>query len=132
MKSEIKTLNSFLEHKIPLGLCRFNRSIVRFFAVDPLFLFFFSVNNSFSMKRMEKKYHDSYHILYSISHKCTNFLDNRTNNKDFFLFLGYSPLKSTFANVGNTVDCHSTVLAAELPSSHIFIYFIYSLFEIKA
>ena len=35
-------------------MCRLNRSTVRFVAANPFFMF--SVNNSFSMKKMEKKF----------------------------------------------------------------------------
>ena len=64
-------------------------STVRFVAGDPLFLRFF-VNNSFSMKKMEKKVHDGYPILFLILHMCANFHQNRTYNKDFFW--AYTPL----------------------------------------
>ena len=51
--------------------------------------FTFSVNNSFSMKKMKKFLH-SYPILFSILHMCANFHHDRTINKNV-LFEGYGP-----------------------------------------
>ena len=67
-------------------LCWLNRSTVRLVTANPFFKFY--VNISFSMKKMKKKIHDGYPVLFSNLHMCANFHHNRTINKDFFFGLG--------------------------------------------
>ena len=49
------------------------------------------------MKKMEKKVHDDYLILFSILHRCPNCRCHQTNKKDFLAFSrDYGPLKQNW------------------------------------
>ena len=62
-------------------ICTLNRSTVLFFTAAPPFSRFLWITRFLWGKW--KKVHDSDPILFSILHMCTNFHNDRPNNKDF-------------------------------------------------
>ena len=90
-------LFSFVEHKIPLRLCQLcslNRSTVRPFGSLPRPHYFtFSVNNSFSMKKLEKNFMTVTPFYFQFYIWVQSFI--RIERLKTFFFCLYNPLNSS-------------------------------------